>query len=317
MKNSEKPEVGIIIVNYNGFSDTCACIESIRKNTKYTNYEIYLVDNKSTDGKNSELKKIERIKFIQSDKNGGFAYANNLGIKEAKKDDCKYYVLLNNDTEVTAGWLSKMIEVAGQTNDEKHQAVIGGVILNYCDQNKIDYIGGYVDYFKGNAKECHKGETINDSLISEYVKAKDINGNEIENAFDTQFITGCLLMIPAKLYDKVGGISEDYFMYFEDVDFCERAKQQSAKLIICSNVRIFHKGGATVGGEHTKFKVFYDIRNQLIFIHKFCPNEWLSDSRLWLSCVKRMIKYVFWHKTDLIPEIWRGWRAGKQFIKEQ
>lgn len=88
-------DVSIIIVNYNTYDLTAACIQSIIEHTKRISYEIIVVDNASTDGSKEKFERDSRIKYIYSEKNGGFGYGNNRGIEIANGD---YFFLLNSDT---------------------------------------------------------------------------------------------------------------------------------------------------------------------------------------------------------------------------
>ena len=105
-------KVGIIILNYNGEKFLKACLDSVLNQT-YTNFEIFLVENGSTDGSIEflEANYKDQINLIKLDKNTGFAKGNNIGIKEAFKDnEVKYIATLNNDTKVEENWLSEMIK---------------------------------------------------------------------------------------------------------------------------------------------------------------------------------------------------------------
>lgn len=104
------PKVSIIILNYNGRKYLRDCLGSIEKNTNYPNYEVIMVDNGSTDDSVEFVRKnFPWVKIIEVRKNKGFAAGNNIGIRHTKSD---YVFLLNPDTIVQQGWLSKAIETA-------------------------------------------------------------------------------------------------------------------------------------------------------------------------------------------------------------
>ncbi|MFQ7303189.1 MAG: glycosyltransferase family 2 protein, partial [Beduini sp.] len=98
-------KIGIILLNYNAYEDTKECIESLKAMT-YPNYEIFVVDNDSQDDSADRLKQIKDIHFIESGRNGGFGYGNNIGIKAAIKLGCQKILLLNNDTTVEPDFLA-------------------------------------------------------------------------------------------------------------------------------------------------------------------------------------------------------------------
>ena len=119
-------DVSIIIINYNTCQMTCECINSIIEKTQGLQYEIILVDNASTDGSKEFFEKDERIKYIYSEKNGGFGYGNNLGMKVAKG---KYFFLLNSDTLLINNAIKKFYDYAEKANQNR----IYGCYLEHKD----------------------------------------------------------------------------------------------------------------------------------------------------------------------------------------
>ena len=108
-------DVSIIIINYNTCKMTCECIDSIVEKTHGISYEIILVDNASTDGSKEFFEKDERIAYIYSERNGGFGYGNNLGMKVAKG---KYFFLLNSDTLLVNNAVKEFFDYA-EKDDKK------------------------------------------------------------------------------------------------------------------------------------------------------------------------------------------------------
>ena len=250
MENQKK--IGIILLNYNGYKDTVECIESLEKIT-YKNIEIVIVDNKSTDDSFINLKKYldGKHNLIQSGKNKGFAYGNNIGIAFAiseKKVD--YVLLLNNDTEVKEDFIEELLKGFEKNNDiEEEVGISCGKILNFYDRNIVWYGGGEINWkrFYGYHIEDHS-----------YDDRKYVT-----------FATGCLMLIKKEVIEKIGYLSEEYFMYYEDVDYCAKVLKAKYKIKYNSKAIIYHKVAASSGGGETEFAIEWNTRNRIRFMNNF------------------------------------------------
>ena len=247
MENQKK--IGIILLNYNGYKDTVECIESLEK-ISYRNVEIVIVDNKSTDNSFEDLKEYLAGKhnLIQSGINKGFAYGNNIGIAFAiseKKVD--YVLLLNNDTEVEVDFIEELLK--GFDDKSENVGISCGKILNFYDRNIVWYAGGEINWkrFYGYHIEDHS-----------YDDRKYIS-----------FATGCLMLIPKDVIEKVGCLSEEYFMYYEDVDYCATILQAGYKIAYNPKSIIYHKVAASSGGGESEFAIEWNTRNRIRFMNKF------------------------------------------------
>lgn len=249
--------VSIILVNYNTTEDTIECIKSL-KDISYSNFDIIIVDNKSKkeefDKLSNSVKNIENCTLISSDKNGGFAYGNNIGIKLAKKRKSDYILLLNSDTEVEKDFLDHLVVAVEE--DIESIAIVIGKINYYYDKKKIWYGGGEIDW--GNYTGVHFGENEDD--VGQYDTKKEIT-----------FATGCAMLINATINTDIT-LPEEYFMYYEDVDFCARLLNEGYKIIYEPNSVIYHKVGAAGGGAASPFTLRWSNRGRLIFMNKYKNN---------------------------------------------
>lgn len=246
--------VHIILLNYNGYKDTIDCIKSLQS-IDYPNYKIVVVDNKSTNDSEKNIKKfiknMENVKFIQTGKNLGFSGGNNVGIKWALENNADYICLLNNDTTVEPDFLSVLVK---EMESNKEIGISAGKIMYYSKPNIIWSAGGYID--EGKCLGYHYGINCNDS--DEYNIKKEVT-----------FLTGCLQLIRADLIKKVGLYDEEYFLYMEDVDFCYRAKLEGSKIMYVPESKIYHKVSASTGGEESPMVLYYMTRNVMLFNKKF------------------------------------------------
>lgn len=252
--NKKYKKVSIVLLNYNTSNDLIECINSL-DNIKYPNYEIIIVDNCSSETEIRKLdsyfeKRMDCI-FIKNNKNTGFAGGNNLGIKYALDNKTDYILLLNSDTVVNEDFLNILVDTAEK--DKENVAMVTGKILYYPEVNKIWYGGGYIDWKRFVGKHYGEGEYDN----KQYDEIKSIT-----------FSSGCLMLINVSLnFDKY--LPEEYFMYYEDVDYCARILESGYKIIYNPNAVIYHKIGSSSGGEQSAFTIRWSNRGRYIFLNKY------------------------------------------------
>jgi GT2 family glycosyltransferase len=238
------PLVYIILVNYKSVEHTIECIKSLRQIT-YSNYKIIVVDNDSKDHSVERLKEYEKgFVLIESKSNTGFAGGNNLGIDYATQNNADYVLLLNNDTTVEPNFLDELIK----RTDPKIGINIGKILF-YYDRSMLWYAGGKINKLKGST---------------------DVNGFEKDNGkYDKEeyvtFASGCCMLISQEILNKVGMLREDYFLYFEDTDYCAKVLANGYEILYCPKSIIYHKESISTVKESFDF-LYYITRNRLYFI---------------------------------------------------
>ncbi|AZT91535.1 glycosyltransferase family 2 protein [Caldicellulosiruptor changbaiensis] len=247
----DEREIFILIVNCSNYTNTVECVESL-KDIEYENYRIVIVDDGSfSDSYNKLKEKCLNCVIIRSERNLWFAGGNNVGIKYALANGADYILLLNNDTIVEKDFLTHMVKTA----EEDERIGIVGCKINYYE--KRDYIwfaGGKIDWFKFRIK--HIGQ-------------KEIDRGQYDKKTDITFMTGCCMLIRRKVFEKVGLLPEEYFMYFEDVDFCVRVLEEGFRIIYEPKAKIYHKVGFSSGGEESPFALKWNNRNRILFMKKY------------------------------------------------
>jgi GT2 family glycosyltransferase len=226
--------VSIIIINYNTSILTSNCIRSVIEQTKEYDYEIILVDNASTEGNaDSFLQEFPSIRLVKSDKNGGFACGNNLGIEKATGD---YILLLNSDTVLQDDTISKCIAVMKQRNDI---GVLG------C---RMTYPDGGIQYsarrFRSISWELLDIFRIIPLLMPYRKRASRMLGKYFRHDADMEcdWVNGAFFLFPKRVLEQMPGkkLDDRFFMYAEDQLWCEQIKKFGYKIIFYSGSTIIH-----------------------------------------------------------------------------
>jgi len=250
----EFPLVSIILLNYNG-AEYVNLWKSLFK-IDYPNFEIIFIDNGSTDNsfdlfenivRRMYTTSIKRIIILKLKKNVGYSRANNIGIKKAKGD---YVVLLSNDIEVDKNWLKNIISFL-QRNPEA--GIASPLMFNFYERNKLDYTFAYMN------------KTGNIFGVSEIIP---FGPNKPIEVF---FCEGAAMVFRREVLRKTGYLFDpDYFMYYEDVDFCWRARKQGYKCFVVPSSIVYHVRSGTVGRKQLDTRVYniLFVRNRLLTLFR-------------------------------------------------
>ncbi|MGD0352433.1 MAG: glycosyltransferase family 2 protein [Dehalococcoidia bacterium] len=246
-----QPRVSIIILNWNGLEDTVECLESLKKIT-YPNYEVIVVDNGSQGNDAQVLKETfgDYIHLIQNDRNDGFAGGMNIGMKYTMDNSQPdYLLLLNNDVTVAPDFLDHLVEAAMAGASI---GIAGPKVYYYAFPKRIQSAGSKVLMVKG---------------LSFSIGDKQIDDGQYEKQQDVDCIAACLL-VKNEVVQKVGLFDEAYFCYWEDVDYCIRAKKAGYRVIYAPVARIWHKVGQSANKTNVGFRDYYGTRNRIRLIKK-------------------------------------------------
>lgn len=240
---NKKSLVTILIINWNGRKHLKKLLPTLSKIT-YTNYEVIVVDQASTDGSLDYLNQYyPNIKIVKLDKNYGFAKANNIGVKHARGE---LVLLLNNDTEVEPDFLDFLVQAIKPKD-------VGIVQPKICFSNKKQ-IQSTGSFMTSTGFLYHRGFGA--------PKSKYNQSDEIFSA------NGACMLIKKKLIKKIGLFDEQYFAYFEETDFCWRAWLFGYKILYVPKAVIYHKGGQTSQFLASDFVQFHSFKNRMRTILK-------------------------------------------------
>jgi GT2 family glycosyltransferase len=305
------PRIGIVLVNWNSYEDTAVCLRSLAAMT-YPNAEIIVVDNGSKDDSLAKLRsEFPSITYIPSKENTGFTGGNNLGIDHALEAGCDHVLLLNNDTIVLPGFLEPLVE---RLESNPKIAAASGKIY-YAPQTR----GGEdkIIWYAGCYRKWHMG-------YHHYgVEEKDTG--KFETAKEIPYASGCLMLLRGSVIRKIGVLSSEYFIYWEEADWCHRARDAGYICMYEPKSVIYHNFTSAALGYETAFHMYMQYRNCFIYAKKFYHG--FDSFRFWtLYPVYMFYRWVF----DLRAKnpkaaraIWWGMRdyfkryRGKQGLVER
>jgi GT2 family glycosyltransferase len=245
-------KVSVITVNFNQPLVTEALLASIAINDTYAALQIIVVDNGSTVNPVPlwQLAYPDVI-FIRSDTNLGFAGGNNLGIKAATGD---YYFLVNNDTEFTNELTATLVNVL-DTNPSV--GIISPKIKYFQQPDMIQYVGFTPMNYFTCANKC-VGQFETDNGQYDHITAP------------TGFCHGAAMMLRREAVDKAGLMAENYFLYYEEMDWNEHIRRAGYQAWVCTDALIYHKESVSVG-QKSKLKEYFMNRNRILFIRRNAP----------------------------------------------
>lgn len=239
-------DVSIIIVNYNTKELTKNCLKSVYEQTKDLNFEIFLVDNASSDGSQEMIKnEFPNVILIENKENLGFGRANNLGMEIAKG---KYIFLLNSDTILLNNAVKIFFNWYEENNIKNNIGAIGSYLLN----NNMEIIHSFWEFNFIIGQLKHRYNIVLRIFIIKILKKIKLikpfkkNSNKKENKLiniEVDYITGADLFIKSDVIKKIGKFNEKFFMYFEETDLQYRMELEGLKRIIINGPKIIHLEG--------------------------------------------------------------------------
>jgi GT2 family glycosyltransferase len=294
-----KPLISIITVNYNNAHITADLLRSVLR-LEYSNIEVIVVDNDSSENPSEELKKIiPSAQIILSEKNLGFAGGNNLGIKAAKGD---YLFFVNNDTELSPQIFDGLLEIFEDYPD-------AGVV---SPKFHYFYAPGTIEFAGYNAINSFTGRN---SMVG--CRTKD--EGQYDAIAKTNYAHGGGMMVSRKVIDEVGLMPEVYFLYYEEFDWCEQIKRKGYSIYYQYKSLIYHKESMSVGKKST-LKTFYLNRNRILFMRRNIKGlSFLGFAFYYtfFTLPKNTINYLFKKENDHLKAFWKGliWNLSNHNLK--
>lgn len=279
------PLVSIITVNYNQSGITLEFLSSMEACT-YPNYEIFVVDNASPrDNPDSIKEKFPSVNLIKTDVNLGFAGGNNVAVDQAKG---KYLLFINNDTEVEPGFLEPMVELLENNADI---GMVSPKIHYYHTPNTFQYAGF---------------SPIHPISIRNYAIGfgeKDIG--QYNHTIQTGSIFGAAMLVPIKVIEEVGKMSEVFFLYYEEHDWAARIEKAGYKVYFDGRSLVKHKESISTVKD-SPFQIYYINRGRILFARRNNSGFTKLLSMLFLygiSVPKLSLQYLLKGRSDLAAAV--------------
>jgi GT2 family glycosyltransferase len=336
-------QLSILIVSYNTREFTLACLQSVYEQTRGVEFEIIVVDNASNDGSAKAIEtSFPQVRLIQLDKNVGFAAGNNLAAREATGD---WLLLLNPDTVVLDRAIQKVYlfatEKSGVRSQEWVNAPANGWHLTGISSPKFItpyynlIVGGRTFFADGslNPTSCHGAPTLWSLLCmgvgissvfrrSRLFDPESLGRWKRDSVREVDAITGCFLLINRKLWQRLGGFDESFFMYGEETDLCWRARKVGIKCVICPEAQLIHYGGKSEKTRADKMVRLFAAKVRLFEKHWRPGHIWFGIRMLELWAWSRMaaLNTLRWFNPSLSEgyHTWREiWRRRNEYRNAQ
>jgi GT2 family glycosyltransferase len=282
----ESPRVAIIVLNWNGVRDTLKCLDSLKQIT-YPNYEVLVIDNASQEQEAAILEEKYKgfIKIIRNSTNRGFAGGNNQGIQWLKQNSKPaYFLLLNNDTLVHPDFLTELVRLA---ESDSSIGIVGPKTYVTGLSQVIQTVYFKVDMQKGRV--FHAGYLEKDT-------------GQYEQNMVVDFVQGSCFLIKHQVIDKIGLLDEAFFSYWEDTDYCFRARENGFKVYYAAKAVIWHKNKNTL--LEPWYKTLFSNRKaisatdaRLIARNKFRFMQKHATRSQYCTFICYYFGYWFWYKS--------------------
>ncbi len=243
----------IVIISWNGKEDLLKCLASLER-LDPPRPRIIVVDNGSTDGTTDAVREnFPRVRLLSLSRNLGFTGGNNAGIEAALEEDAEYVCLLNNDTEVDPGFLRELLRAA---REHPRAGILGSRVLYLSSPETVWSQGIRVGRLSGRVYTTHFNRTAGETTSS--VEAVD-------------GVSGAAMFLRAETLREIGLLGEDFFICFEDLDLCLRAREKGWEVLTVPASRVYHAVSGAMGGEFSARVVYYSVRNHFLLFNRRLP----------------------------------------------
>lgn len=249
------PRVSIVILNWNGLYYLQRFLPSVLA-TQYDNLEIVLADNASTDTSVGFVQEnFPSVTIIRLEKNLGFAGGYNEALKQVEAD---YFVLLNSDVAVSAGWVQPVIELM---EADKSIGAVQPKILMETQRNRFEYAGASGGWIDALGYPFARGRVFDDC---------EEDQGQYNDAQPVFWASGAAMFVRAAIFRSCGGFDAGFFAHMEEIDLCWRMQRAGYKMMVCPQSVVYHVGGGTLPKGNER-KVFLNYRNNLVMLSKNMP----------------------------------------------
>ena len=251
---TQKIKTAVVVLNWNGKAWLEKFLPNLVNHSQVAT--VFVADNASTDDSVDYVKiNFPTVKIIVNASNGGYAKGYNDVLKQI---DAEYFVLINSDIEVTAGWLSPIISLM---DSDKQIASCQPKILNYNSKTKFEYAGASGGFIDNLGYPFCRGRIFDDL---------EQDKGQYNDAVEVFWATGACFFVRSNHFWELGGLDEDFFAHQEEIDLCWRLKNKGYKIMVQPKSVVYHVGGGTLNAG-SPFKTHLNFRNNLFMLFKNLP----------------------------------------------
>lgn len=294
---SNIPKVAVVILNWNGIKHLREFLPSVLSSV-YPNLDIIVGDNASTDGSVEFIRQeYPSVQVIQNDDNYGFTGGYNRVLAKVEAD---YYILLNSDVEVSAGWIKPVVELM---ESDPLIAAAAPKIRAYNQKEYFEHAGAAGGFIDAYGYPFCQGR-----IFYEIEQDK----GQYQQSGEVFWATGAAMFVKSKCWRDAGGFDERFFAHMEEIDLCWRLKNMGYKVIYCAESEVFHLGGGTLNVENP-FKTYLNFRNNLLLLANNLPfwrATFVIIIRIWMDLLA-LFRFLSEGKRR---DAWAVSRAHQNFV---
>jgi len=264
------PRIGVILVNWNRAADTLRCLASVLASA-YDNYEVVVVDNASGDGSAEAIEAAQPgLTLLRNPVNAGFAGGNNLGIRHCLARGADYVFLLNNDAVVDPSALSALAAAAAA-------------------HPQVGFLGAKICALEDRRVVLSAGGVLRDGWQPAHCGMGEADAGQPAEPAAVDYLSGAALLAGRRAVETIGLLDEDFFLYYEDVEWAYRARRAGFQVWIVPAARVYHPDTRR-RDQDSAVVTYYAARNSLLFAKKHRLG-YAVFLRLWLSHGRNLLSW--------------------------
>lgn len=243
--------IAVVTVNWNGWKMTLECLAALRA-SRDADWHLVIVDNASSDDSRDHLRDLgDDVTLLASPVNGGWTGGNNMGVEWALAAGHEWLFILNNDAFVEPETLGRLRAVHTAVGGS---AAIGPVHLT-ADGKDYDFLGMVDDAATG---------------FPHWLPPQETDVTALPDPLPVVAIKGAGIFVDAASFKRVGRFDDQYYLNWDEVDWCFTARERGVPLFMTRTARIIHAGSASIGGHESALQTYFMARNSLLFARKHC-----------------------------------------------
>lgn len=308
---ANQPRVCLLVLNWNRAEDSLACLDSLRPDLASGLAALVVCDNGSTDDSIPRLLAWAREQGLQpqggdwnfaliaNGGNLGYAAGNNVGLRFALADGRFDWIwVLNNDTQVAPGALKSLL---AKGEADPNLGVIGSTLVDHYQRDLVQYAGGCrYQPLTSLMRPCLAGTPLSQVLATDETRVR------------LDYVGGAAMLLRTSALRRVGLFNEDFFLYYEEMDLCQRLRQAGYALGWCRESLVYHQGGSSTGGrstvkgEESQLAAYHENLSTLLYTRRHHP--WLLPLVAGLRLAGKSLVYLLKGRRSLFSPLWRAYR---------